>query len=367
MPDVTATTATTETPAPNVDELALAAFDKGLVAAASGEVPEDDDEPDAPEVPETPEGEEPETPETPPADGAETPDPAKDTPADTPVDHASEIAAEITERGLKGKTADRFTELATSNAETRAALTELGVEKISDAVVRVREAEATARQWNDTVLSTGATPEQFGNALGYLQLINSRDPAKMRQAYDAMATEQKWLAEQLGLAAAGGDPLDSDPELKARVLAGDVPRDVAESLVQTRAQTKLREENNRTTTEQTQQQQAVAAATQEVAKLGASLRAADSLNFDAKLALLTPSIRLIQNTLPPSRWTQEIEKLYRATPNPPRVVPKVPAKIGNMPLRPTGGNSSDVARIPKTDVEAFDMGIEEANRRLGNR
>ena len=46
---------------------------------------------------------------------------------------------------------------------------------------------------------------------------------------------------------------------------------------------------------------------------------------------------------------------------------KAPAKIGAMPLRPTGGNSADVTRKPKDEFEAFDLGLEEANRRLGNR
>ena len=186
----------------------------------------------------------------------------------------------------------------------------------------------------------------------------------MKQAYDAMAAEQKWLAGELGLAAGDGDPLDADPALKKRVLDGDVPRDVAEALVQTRAATKLRDENVRVSNEKTELQRAQDAATQEVANLGAQLRAADPVNFEAKLAVLTPSIRLIQQNFAPSRWVQEIEKLYRATPVTAPAAKPV-ARIGTMPLRPTGGNSSEVGRKPKTDIEAFEMGIEEANRRQG--
>jgi hypothetical protein len=356
--------------APSLDDLALSAFDKGLEAAAGGELPEEDVEPDAPIVDEAPDGGD--APVDAPVDAPagepvdKGPDAPADKPVDVPVDHATEIANEITERGLKGKTAERFTELATANAELRATLTELKAEKLSDVVERLNAAEQRAIQWEETVTSTGATPQQFGNALGYLQLINSRDPLKMKQAYDAMAAEQKWLAGELGLAAGDADPLDVDPALKKRVIEGDVPRDVAEALVQTRAATKLREENTRASNERTELQRAQDTATQEVAALGASLRAQDPANFDAKLAVLTPSIRLIQQNFAPSRWVQEIEKLYRATTvTAPRPAP-VP-KIGAMPLRPTGGNPSDVARKPKNDLEAFDMGIEEANRRLGNR
>ena len=162
MPDVPVIPEAPDAPAPSLDDLALTAFDKGLEAAAGGELPEEDDEPEAPIVNEDPDDTE--APIDAPVGDAPV-DKAPDAPADAPVDHATEIATEIAERGLKGKTAERFTELATSNAELRATLTELKAEKLSDVVERLNAAEQRAIQWEETVTSTGATPQQFGTRL----------------------------------------------------------------------------------------------------------------------------------------------------------------------------------------------------------
>jgi len=101
------------------------------------------------------------------AEGGEggEPDPAAAAAATTQPDA---IDAEIKELGITHeRTQKRFRELTERAAE----------------VETLRPDAERGRQWEETIKSTGADPQQMGNALNYLAAINSRDPAAMAQAY----------------------------------------------------------------------------------------------------------------------------------------------------------------------------------------
>jgi hypothetical protein len=340
----------------DADATALAAFEKGL-AVEAGEIEPDDPGDNAQDV--EPDEEQIDAPVDP-----EPQDPVDEVVEDAAATAQREIDDEIEQRGLKGKTADRFRGLANENREMREAIKAAGVGDIGALVAKAAEASQTAERWMDTVTSTGATPQQFGNALGYLKLINSRDPTQMRQAYDAMATEQAWLAKELGLTPTGGDALDADPELKQRVRDGDVPRDVAEQLLAARAAQKLvaanREQAAAQTQAQTARQQAEQQGHAQIRELGTNLRSRDA-DFEAKVKAIGPAVALIQQRLPPDQWAQAIYEVYTQTPAP----PKVRSSVSPMPLRPTG-SSPALTRKPKSDMDAFEMGLEaERESRLG--
>lgn len=251
------------------------------------------------------------------------------------------VEKEIKELGISNeRTAQRFRDLSARAAE----------------VEPLRARAARADEWENTVISTGASPEQFGAALGYLKAVNSGDPAQLRQAYDIMTQELSGLAQRLGLPAAGVDPLTAHPDLLEQVQKGDMDRKYAEELAGRRAAEKLHTEHQ--THQQTQQQRtdAEAAALREVAAQGVEFR--KDKDFERKFALIKPGVDLIQETLPPHRWRPEIQKLWDAIPKLPEITTPAPSQRTTGPLRPNSSSDSQVKK--PTEENAFQFGVDVA-------
>lgn len=277
---------------------------------------------------------------------------------------------EIGTLGLKGKAAERFRALSADKAEMspiREALTALGVTDFSQVPAQLAEMGKMAKfgqEWTQTIVSTGASDEQFGAVLGYLQAVNSNDPVLMQQAYDAMCKEQTWLAEKLGLPAPGADILDLDPALKERVKKGDIAREDAEELIRARTgkkQHEMHQEHLRKQREEEERRKAEVTPEQGVEKvkaLAGELRKADPEHFKARLEAMTAGVVTIQKTLPPSKWEEAVKTLWDNTPAP-KPAPK--PKVGHQPIRGTGNNADHMARKPKDAADAFSMGVEAAN------
>lgn len=330
-------------PDPTPDESALAAFEKGVAEAtdpaaapapaaaaggegdgaappaAAGDKPKGEGAAAAPAKPDKPEGGKPE--------------------GEAGKDQA--VEDEIKSLGLKERAAERFRELTTRVAE----------------IEPLRQRAARADEWEQTVLSTGANPEQFGAALTYLRDINSGDPAKMRTAYEQLTSELKTLGEMLGMPAPGVDPLDAHPDLKAAVEAADLDRKHAEELAAARQGQRLQQAAAQRTTSSVQQQAAIEQGTAEVKALGAQLRAADPASFEAKSKLIAPMVNRIQKSLSPDQWAAAIKEQWDVLPAIPAPAPKPPPSA--QPLRPTGASAGQM-RKPQNDVEAFDFGVASA-------
>lgn len=285
-----------------------------------------------------------------------------------------EVEAEIKKLGMKEETASRFRTLTAevkALSPYKAALAELKITEPAQLQSLAAQA-AKAAEWEDTVTGTGASPEQFGAALGYLALINTGDPAKMMTAFEAMQKEQAWLAEKLGLSTPTYDPLDADPDLKAKVKSGEVDRELALETIKLRQAAKLRTEQDAGRTTEQQKQEAINAGIEDVKTLSAELRApkqgqtpelAEAI-YAAKLQIITPSIKLIQRTFPPAQWKAEIKALYLSTPDP--VVRQAPkTRVSDMPIRPTGVNPDKVVQKLRDPAEAFMAGVAAANERGG--
>lgn len=256
------------------------------------------------------------------------------------------IDAEIKDLGISNeRTQKRFRELSERAAEVEA----------------LRPEAERGRQWEETIKSTGADPQQMGNALNYLAAINSRDPAAMAQAYDFMQQEMAWLAKELGRPAPGYDPLAEYPELAKQVADGDMTKAAAEELIRTRRASALQQDSQQRQRQAMEQShaatQAQEQAMQDVQALGAQLRAADPQHFDAKFKAIQPMVAVIQDSLPPQQWAAAIQKAYLAAPAP--VAPPVqrqPAAAPNNPARATG---VDLSKAP-TKENAFDFGVQLA-------
>ncbi len=351
---------------PSLDEALAESLDRAIEESAP------DDAADG--KPELPEGTASETP----AEEAqpEAKDPAKGEPDGKPGPDA-EAEAEITALGLKKDSADRFREMAAKIKElapVREQLEAAGIKDVGELpqlVKRAAEVESLrpeaerGKQWEETIRSTGADPQQMGNALNYLAAINSGDPAAMGQAYDFMQQEMAWLAKQLGRPAPGYDPLAEHAELAKQVADGDMTRAAAEELIRARRATALQHDSQQRQWQAREYSEAAShaqeQAMQEVQALGAQLRAADPQHFDVKFKTIQPMVAVIQGNLPPQQWASAIQEAYAAAPTPVAAAP-APAAPAQRPapsaVRPGGPRGSMAPRNFDSVEDALNFAID---------
>lgn len=168
-----------------------------------------------------------------------------------------------------------------------------------------------AEQWQNTIESTGASPEQFGQLLTYSSLVNSGDPVKLRQAMSVLEGERNAIARLLGEEAPGIDLLSDHPDLVARVGQGFMDRTSALEVARSRAMVMAtRQHNDRVQAEQ-QTAQTHQQAIDGLNVLGQQLAAQDPL-YAQKYAALQPMLPIIAR-LPPAQWRDAFVQAYEAT------------------------------------------------------
>lgn len=249
---------------------------------------------------------------------------------------------------------DEIKDLGITNERTQKRFRELS-ERASE-VESLRGRADKVTDWEQTIQSTGTTPQQFGATLLYLTDINSGDPVRMNRAYETMEAELKFLGEKLGREAPGFDPLAAHPDLAEKVKTGDLDRAAAVELVQHRQRGVLQ-------TEQQQNQQRVSQSKQEedkglqaVHELGQRLKQSDP-QFMQKFDFLLPTVEIIQNTMPPAQWAAAIQLAYQRLPPIPAAAPAVAARPNN-PARASAAPA--VPATPKNPADAFSFGVAEA-------
>jgi len=316
------------------DTVALEAFKEGAADPAAAEKP-------TPKV------------EAPVAEAAK---PVVDAPVDPKVLAEAEakaatdaIEAEITANKMKPETAKRFRELASRLPE--------------DKVAPLRAASERLANWEKTIHETFASPQQLGELVNYTTMVNKANAGDMTAAQAAFTRAQdevKHWAKLLGKEAPGVDPLADHKDLQEAVEAGDTTRALALELANQRAIAARQTEASQRTAAQTQKQQEFEAAKVDAIKtltvMGDTLKGADPAYLQ-KIANLGPAIKLIQENLHPSQWAAAFQKAYSELPAIADPTPK-PAAVGPVPLRPTGAGGNGQIREPKTDLEAFQMGVQ---------
>lgn len=251
--------------------------------------------------------------------------------------------------GLKGKSRERFQQLN---------------ERVKTESARAETAEAGLREWQDTIASTRATPEQFGKTMGYLRAISSGDPAQMNQGFEMLVGEVQALAKILGRPVPGMyDPLDQHPDLKAAVDNMEIDRKHAEELAANRARQSLEQQGRDAADRQASEQAAFTAQVDEakagLGALGAQLRQQDP-DFDRKMVALAPAIALIEKQVHPSQWVAAFGNAYMQLPAMP--APPAPAPVAapsRQPMRPTGANSGGAPKF-ENPMDAMRFGIDRA-------
>ncbi|NED64204.1 hypothetical protein G3I15_25030 [Streptomyces sp. SID10244] len=321
--------------APQPPATELDAFSAGVEAAREEEAREDALPGDAPAA----DGQPPQdgAPATPAATDPNAPPAGEQPPAPPAQPQQPTVDDEVKQLGLKERAAERFQELHT----------------------QARDARERVSQWEETVQSTGATPEQFGGALRYLSDINSGDPKRMADAYERMQGELQWLGQQLGREAPGFDPLSAHPDLAGRVTSGDITRDVALELAQHRQTGQLQQSHTQAQQDRQHQDLQYQQGLASVQALGTHLRAGDAL-FDQKLALLAPTIDIIQRTLPPAQWQTEIHRAYLALPATAVAAPAAASTVARSAPNPIRANAAAPVAPQITPENAFDVGVQAA-------
>lgn len=264
---------------------------------------------------------------------AAKPDKPKDEPA---KDEA--VEQEIADLKLSDKSAERFRALTGQVKELapiRDAMEKAGVKDIADLPKLVERAKL-AEDFAGEVQATGASPEQYGQALDYLGLVTRAAHGDMKaaeQAFAVMEKEYQALGQLLGKDV--GTTLPDD--LQAEVEAGDLTRQRALEI----AAGRTREAASGQRREQQSQQEKVQQATQQgnTALDGWDKQmAATDATYASKRATLSKMVGWIKANLPPDKWVDATQKAYATIPAPAPAPapppPKVP--VGAVPLRGTG-------------------------------
>lgn len=371
MTTLTDTTNTETQPPVNEDEAAIAKFDEGIQAAGlespqeeqPGETAEQTDDGEgaaaAAAAAATEEGAGTEKDGKPteggegkPAAGTET-SPQGGAEGGEPDAEAKAVEDEITALGLKEKSAERFREL---SGQVR----ELSQRPDSEAVTALQTRAQRADDWERTVTSTGATPEQFGQMLGALHALNSGDPQQLAQASQWLSGALAQVNKTIGKEAPGYDPLDEHADLKRAVEDGDIDRKYALELAEGRAHrtqaSAAAERRSRTSYSEQVREQTLKQASDDVTALNAELQKSDP-QFAAKLQRLAPALKQIPESVAPEKWVSTIRKMFAET-----VIETPKPAVSTSPMRPQGGGGT-MKRQPKDEMEAFDMGLESLNRR----
>lgn len=364
-------------PEESQDQTLLDAMDEGVKAAT----PEPTDAP-----PEAPEGTQPDTPPIPPeaekleGDGAPADQKAEDAPKegeppkaeaepekkadDKPADQEAE--AEIAKFGLKEQSAARFRELSSTVKELapiRDQLQSAGV-KVED-LPRVIQRAKDADELIGQVMDTGASPEQYGQTLQYLSLVNAAgrgDRNAAKQAFELWKSEGVALAKLAGEEVPGiHDPLADHADLAQRVENGDMPRDVALEVARMRAGETLSRANQEQTAKQAEYSGAVQEAENQLRALDAQFNAADP-HYSVRRPALNNMVADIRKSLHPKDWAAATQRAYQQLALIPVAVPQQPKtdKPPVGPVRPGPSPSRNVAPTFDDPMEAMSFGIKQA-------
>lgn len=224
----------------------------------------------------------------------------------------------------------------------------------------VKEAIASRDELLGMITETKSTPEQYGQALTYLTLVNSGDPVKMDQALTFMQQEVAALAKMLGKPVAGVDMLESFPDLKQQVADNLMLQEHAEEIAAARTSRQIatNQSQQRTVATQTEAAQTKAIADGKAALNAIGLQQSKTdKDFGRKREILVSVLKPTFDRLHPSQWASAWEQAYKKL-----VLPAAPATgkvVAVQPLRgknPSGGATP----APKSLLDAVSAGIADA-------
>lgn len=250
------------------------------------------------------------------------------------------------------------------------------IRSLASEVKELREIAGNNGTITDAIMKTGASPEEFGAMVGYLDAVHSEDPKKLEAAYNLLQSELQGLALKMGKAIPEVDWLSGHKDLIDAVRSGATTRDLAVEIAMRRAETKRNQDiaaAKATKTQKTQQSTEQAAADQKQATkdldaLGDELAAADP-NYGAKYAILVPKLKAAFATIPPSQWKGKFLEEYAKLQVKPKAVAQTTDLPGQVrgtppvnkpkgqPLRPSTPSGS-ATKAPSSALDALSSAID---------
>jgi hypothetical protein len=213
------------------------------------------------------------------------------------------------------------------------------------------------------ITETGSSPEQYGQMLGYLKLVNSPNRADREQALAVMQNEVATLARMLGKPVPGVNMLEGHNDLIEEVSIGRLSQERAQEIAAARARDRYEVQASQVSREQqnqqTAQQRALAEGRQQLNALEASLKT--DPHYVAKKAALVKTLKPVFAQIDPRQWAPTFKRAYEALPTPaaPPPPPPPPPVPQNTPLR--AANPAGAARpMPSSPLEALNQGLTEA-------
>lgn len=210
--------------------------------------------------------------------------------------------------------------------------------------------------WMDTINRTGATPDQLGLSLQYLEDINTGTPESLSRAYSTMETELEVLGKALGKKTKGFNPLDAYPELKEKVKEGYLDEADALEIAQGRIQGDFSAVVNERATSVGVSQAAKDQGVRDLAALGTKLRANDS-RYKEKIPFINSIVEaVVANGSDPATWAAAVEKAYNVMPELPKAGKEPLTPVPNT-IRPGMAGKSDFNKEPSSAMEAMDISL----------
>ena len=272
----------------------------------------------------------------------ETPAEEAETPAEVVETPAEEVAEEVEEV--------EQAELSDHDKAVNEEMKSLGIDKegsqkrFRDLANEARDGREYKKRYEeqqavfDHMEKSGVTGEQFGVMTAIAADVNSGDPVREERAYKALMAEATALAQKLGIASEGFDPLTAHADLAQRVNDGLLDRADALELARGRSMQTRTAQHRETVAAQDTKQQAINQAANDLRNLEASLQA--DPQYAAKRAIIEPLLKaqIASGTLAPNQWAPTFSQMYgnlnlpAPTPKPKPIVKAAPDNAG----RPNG-------------------------------
>lgn len=202
---------------------------------------------------------------------------------------------------------------------------ERGQERIKQVFAKAKESESKATQleadineFRQMVVSTGMTPQEFGETLEFGRLLKTGDDKSLRTALEMVEQQREMICKQLGIEAPGVDPLSDFPDLKKSVDNMAMTRESALELAKYK-----RQEQSRQQAQQLQQssQQSRQAFEQQISQAGKAAevyfetRKAEA-DYPAKMQRIhdyfkdPAKVQEFVSTYEPKQWFAQFKFMY---------------------------------------------------------
>jgi hypothetical protein len=242
-------------------------------------------------------------------------------------------------------------------------------ERMTALVNDVKALQAVQKDHNDLmgyINGTGASPQEFSQALNYMRAIRSNDPKMLEAAYAQLQSELLGLSERMGKPIPEvnllRDPKNAD--LVKEIQDGKLSVQRAHELALWRSR-QARETTTRTTTETTQAQERERAQVLEVGKndlntLEDALIAKDGeALYRAKTEIVYAALEPVFASIDPRNWKATFQAAYDKLKMQAPAMPGSPAPaIRPTPLRPKAPAAGGATGAPKSALEAVSAALE---------